>query len=409
MSYATRWDYHNKTPNKDERDASDASVEFCVLHETAGGGSLGYLMNPKVRASYTHIITRDGTLWPYLDVDKYIAWHAGIRSRWTTGGVLFTGYGVNVASYGVSCEGPNKKGFPITDAQMATLVQFLAELSIKHDWPLEQEYFPTHYEVAPGYKTDPLGYRVWEVRLKALVYKRFLLDQQAPVRQSWIVVAAANIRQGPNIMSEVAGILPVGFSFGSSEMVRGQSLNGNDQWAHLEDGRGFVHSSLVRAKQEPYILPVPLGVFAFPRIRENTWRRILEEAGSPILRENRDLYAMILNWGIDPAVALAFVADTKYGTDGIRSPARNWGCVVHPFDKMRANGFFYTPNGTIASYSSWEAGLEDWCERIARRYRDTMGLDTLEAILPVYQPNVKEAIVTKRQRVEGYIKLDRGE
>ncbi len=154
--------YLNRTPNKTPRNTNSFVPEFVVLHETAGYGSLDWNLRPEVRSSYNYLISRNGTIYHYVDEQSYVAWHAGVNSsaRGYTGGQL------NTYAIGVEVEGPND-GTPITTAQTKSLVALLKYFNEQYGIPLTRDYFFGHSDVAPGYKSDPRGYSV-EYTLKIL-------------------------------------------------------------------------------------------------------------------------------------------------------------------------------------------------------------------------------------------------
>lgn len=158
--------YLNRTPNKDSRAAPATSLVGALMHETAGYGSLDYNLNPSVRSSFNYLITRDGKIYWYVNEGKYICWGGGLgpaekpyygKSRYTVGNVVYIGYKVNENFVHVEYEGPND-GTPITPQQTASGVALAIYLSRKWGYPLEDQRHQEHYQVAPGYKSDALGY-----------------------------------------------------------------------------------------------------------------------------------------------------------------------------------------------------------------------------------------------------------
>lgn len=155
MALSMNTSYLNRTPNKTARNTTNYTPEFVVLHETAGYGSLDWNLRPDVRSSYNYLITRDGTIFHYVNERAYIAWHAGVNSaaRGYTGGQL------NIYAIGVELEGPNN-GTPITEPQWGSMIALMRYFNQTYGIPLQRAYFVGHKEAAPGYKSDPRGYSV---------------------------------------------------------------------------------------------------------------------------------------------------------------------------------------------------------------------------------------------------------
>ncbi|HEX2909666.1 MAG TPA: hypothetical protein VH186_02590 [Chloroflexia bacterium] len=118
------------------------------------------------------------------------------------------------------------------------------------------------------------------------------------------------------------------------------------------------------------------------RISLDKFRQVLQSYNSPVTGQAGDLYATIVRYGLDPAVALAFfVRESGAGTavgycNGQNSlDNKNWGNVRGEEDG--ACGF--------QKFPTWQAGLEAWC-RLMIKYYVNRGLDRLEDAVPVYAP-----------------------
>ncbi len=147
--------YLNQTPNKTPRNTTTFKPEFVIMHETAGYGSLQWNLKPSVRSSYNYLISRNGTIYHYVDEKKYIAWHAGVRSE-------ARGYEegeINIYAIGCELEGPND-GLPITVAQWKSMIELMHHFRDTYGIPIHKDYYLAHKDVAPGYKSDPKGYSV---------------------------------------------------------------------------------------------------------------------------------------------------------------------------------------------------------------------------------------------------------
>lgn len=149
--------YLNRTPNKHSRGVRDFVPLGVVWHETAGYGSLEWNMRRDVAASFNYLIVRSGEIYHYVDERAFVAWHAGIKSAWTLGGVTYAGAQINKYFIGVEIEGPND-GTPITPAQAVSAVNLVQYFSTHYRIPKSPRWQPEHAEVAPGHKTDGRGF-----------------------------------------------------------------------------------------------------------------------------------------------------------------------------------------------------------------------------------------------------------
>lgn len=158
MALALNTTYLNRTPNKTPREnPAGFRPEFVVMHETAGYGSLEWNLRADVRSSYNYLINRAGVIFHYVDENRFIAWGAGVRSRWSVEGQTYTNGQINVAALNVELEGPND-GQPITLAQFESGVELIRHFNQTYGIPMDSAYYPEHHDVAPGYKSDARGY-----------------------------------------------------------------------------------------------------------------------------------------------------------------------------------------------------------------------------------------------------------
>jgi hypothetical protein len=117
-----------------------------------------------------------------------------------------------------------------------------------------------------------------------------------------------------------------------------------------------------------------------PRISREAFARVLVVNDSPAAAAAADLYDLIVSYGLDPAIALAFFAhESTYGRYGVAARSLNWG-------NLRLGPRAYAIIGGFGHYRSWSDSLQDWCELITNRYL-RRGLATVEAAIPVYAPS----------------------
>lgn len=146
----TEW---RPSPNFDERRPG-----FVVLHYTSGHDvehALATLTSPVRKVSAHYVIGREGKVYQLVD-ERARAWHAG-RSSW--GGVL----DLNSSSIGIELDNDGESPYP--DAQVASLLRLLADLTARLGIP------PTHVighsDVAPRRKTDPGMLFPWKTLARA--------------------------------------------------------------------------------------------------------------------------------------------------------------------------------------------------------------------------------------------------
>lgn len=138
---------------------------------------------------------------------------------------------------------------------------------------------------------------------------------------------------------------------------------------------------------------------AAPRISQGAFSQILAAAGSPAAPHADELYGIIVAYGLDPAVALAFFQhESQYCTTGAcaRGDLRNWGMQRRAIRAERSPGVVQG----FARYHTWQDGMRDWCELILGYI--SRGMDTVEKAVPVYAPqsdgNVPTAYIAAIRR-----------
>lgn len=120
-----------------------------------------------------------------------------------------------------------------------------------------------------------------------------------------------------------------------------------------------------------------------PRIGKGSFTRILTAAGSPAAPHGDELYDIIVGYGLDPAVALAFFQhESQFCTTGrcARAELRNWGMLRRAIRAGRGAG----AGEGFVRYGSWHDGVRDWCELMLGYV--ARGMETVEKAVPVYAP-----------------------
>lgn len=108
--------------------------------------------------------------------------------------------------------------------------------------------------------------------------------------------------------------------------------------------------------------------------------QVLAAYGSPMAGEGKDLYALGVKYGIDPAFCLAFfVHESAAGTRGEAKITHNLGNIRATDGAPSRDGYRY--------YDTWLEGAEDWYRLIGNVYVGSWDLTTVNAIIPVYAPS----------------------
>lgn len=145
------------SPNHGARKAK--AIEGIVLHATEDAGNearaLSWLCSPESRTSYHLLVTRDGRVVRLVG-DQQRAWHAGLSS-WRGK------RDVNSITLGIAIANRND-GEPYTAAQYRRVSEIVAHYCRQG---LSPDDVISHAEIAPGRRTDPLGWD-WH-RLRAMV------------------------------------------------------------------------------------------------------------------------------------------------------------------------------------------------------------------------------------------------
>ncbi len=135
------------SPNFDQR-----RPNYVILHQTSNDNlerALATLTDPQRGVSAHYLIGRDGSLLQLVD-EAARAWHAG--ESWWAGDT-----DLNSASIGIELDNTGEE--PFAEAQIAVLLDLLAELQSRHRIPSAN--FLGHGDVAPGRKVDPSRLFPW--------------------------------------------------------------------------------------------------------------------------------------------------------------------------------------------------------------------------------------------------------
>jgi len=177
----------------------------------------------------------------------------------------------------------------------------------------------------------------------------------------------------------------------------------------------FLTSHSQPAPIPPTPTPVPTlpplkvySVVGKPTITVQFINSVLQHYNSPASGKGQALYDDGVQYGINPAYALAFfLQESDFGTQGVAT-------VTHALGNIRANPGEPQYKG-YRSYKTWEEGFVDWYSLIATKYVAAWHLTTVDQIVPIYAPSsdhndegqyihtIKIAIERWRN---GYIEID---
>ncbi len=108
---------------------------------------------------------------------------------------------------------------------------------------------------------------------------------------------------------------------------------------------------------------------------------------SPVADSAGQLYDCCVQYGVNPAVALAFfVKESNRGTAGVAVQTLSWGNQRRAWRPERAIGTLTTQWGPFARYVSWLDSLADWCELLLSDVYQGEGRTTVRSVLPKYAP-----------------------
>jgi hypothetical protein len=145
----------------------------------------------------------------------------------------------------------------------------------------------------------------------------------------------------------------------------------------------WLVATLPASRQQPARLIVPsfrtYNVTGKPTISADFIDQVLDYYHSPARGKGRALYDYGVQYGIDPAYALAFfMHESTFGTRGVATVTHSLGNIRARPGQPQYHGF--------RLYSTWEAGFADWYRLIARQYVERWKLSTVDQIIPVYAP-----------------------
>lgn len=178
---------------------------------------------------------------------------------------------------------------------------------------------------------------------------------------SILLSAAINLRpQGPKLLS------PRGLSTYSIQV-------GGDLANSWQQDQPMAAKNLVSPQTGPY------SVLGQPSISVNFMNQVLAAYHSPAIGKGQELYDLGIQYGIDPAFALAFfMHESSFGTKGEAANSLSLGnlrCIPN-----------FRCQDNFAWFNSWEDGFKAWYALIRNLYVAQWGFTTVDQIIPKYAP-----------------------
>lgn len=157
-------------------------------------------------------------------------------------------------------------------------------------------------------------------------------------------------------------------------------------------GYGVSQSALkatVTHQASPVSTPAPVSthgasIYGQPTITVSHINEILSAYHSPAAGTGQALYDLGVQYGIDPAYALAFfMHESTLGTAGearVTLALGNLRCID---DRPCVD----QDRGGYAQFNSWQDGYEHWYQLLTGPVYHGAGLTTIQAIIPRYAPS----------------------
>jgi hypothetical protein len=135
-----------------------------------------------------------------------------------------------------------------------------------------------------------------------------------------------------------------------------------------------------------------------PTITAATINHILCQSHSPACGTGNSLYSLGIQYGINPAVALAFFnEESTFGKFGVAT-------VTHSLGNIRCTPGYKCISG-FRAYHTWAQGYQDWYRLIRYLYINTWHLTTIPQIVHRYAPSSENNTSLYVTNVEHFVKI----
>jgi hypothetical protein len=123
-----------------------------------------------------------------------------------------------------------------------------------------------------------------------------------------------------------------------------------------------------------------------PSISPDQIDTILAGYGSPATGHGATFYQLGVEYGIDPAYAVAFfIHESSAGSNPAWAGMKPDGSTTHNVGNIICAGYSRC-YGRFRDYPSWEDGIRDWYRLIRVEYIEGRGHRTVADVLPIYAP-----------------------
>ncbi|MDZ4719154.1 MAG: glucosaminidase domain-containing protein [Roseiflexaceae bacterium] len=183
------------------------------------------------------------------------------------------------------------------------------------------------------------------------------------------------------------------------------------EWVDQTIGIAPTKAQITKQPGNPRMQPMlaPIGETSIvrpPSMTADQIDAVLSSYGSPAAGNGQDFYNLGVEYGIDPAYALAFfIHESSAGTNSGWAGLKSDGSTTHNIGNIICAGY-PTCYNRFRDYPSWSVGIDDWYKLIATEYVNGRSAFTVEQIIPVYAPafenNVPGYIQAVNALVDGW-------
>ena len=222
--------------------------------------------------------------------------------------------------------------------------------------------------VVPEFAPHPLErHRVW--------LNKYVIGTSLAIIFALVLLTSALVNRpgGTTVLSNIPGLGQVySVQVGGAQAAAIQNTNGPVQ-------------------QQVPLHTGPYSVLSKPTITADFINQVLSSYGSPAAGKGQALYDLGVQYGIDPAFALAFFQhESSFGKAGEANTTLSLGnlrCIPNAAC-INSSGQTCAPGDSCyAAFPTWEAGFEAWYKLIRNLYVADWGLSTIPQIIPKYAPS----------------------
>ena len=203
---------------------------------------------------------------------------------------------------------------------------------------------------------------------------KLLLQPKHKYLRLWIICVICGICFLSILLSAAINLRPQGPKLLSSHGLSTYSIQvGGDLASSWQQDQPMASKNPVSPQAGPY------SVLGQPSISVNFMNQVLAAYHSPAIGKGQALYDLGVQYGIDPAFALAFfMHESSFGTKGEAANSRSLGnlrCIPN-----------FRCQDNFAWFDSWEDGFKAWYALIRNLYVAQWDFTTVDQIIPKYAP-----------------------